>query len=552
MSISKHSIKETAVLFVIFSLCLLVIERYKFINGFSVLSGDRYDFSIVATILEHWFNFYTGKANWSDVLYFYPYQRSIAQTDAYFLVGMAYFPFRLFKLDPFISTEFAGYLIKAVGFFSMFILSKSKIKLTFCWSCVAALLFTLSNGMTIHDQRIQLATVAFAPLLAYLIWSGVESLIDENIYQFRKYGILSGVLFGAWCLTCFYMAWFFLFFTTFYIFFLYIIVDSNVRHLLRRRILENFFSIFLVICVSLISLLPFIWAFLPKSHEVGVRSYESVLSNTVSIIGILQPGTDNILWGRLYSGIIYYLFPAYTPNGEYYNTGFVLPIFLLFVFGAIELIKLWKNARSRKPLFAMVLATLFTWMLALNICGRSAWYFVYHLFPGAKALNVVSTYQLFLALPVVLIAVKYLSSKKIDPKFLGIILAILFVSELNKPYLNFNRALEMERVALSILPPKNCKVFYVSGYPNQSRHLEGFPERINNYYAHNVSAMLIAQLTRIPTINGIASFNPPDWNFGNPNSLDYEERIRHYMRSHDIAHLCRYDLTKKDWSEIVK
>lgn len=68
-------------------------------------------------------------------------------------------------------------------------------------------------------------------------------------------------------------------------------------------------------------------------------------------------------------------------------------------------------------------------------------------------------------------------------------------------------------------------------------------------YAHNVSAMLIAELIHLPTINGFASFNPPDWNFGSPNDADYIQRIRQYAEKHQIRGLCKLNLDTLTWDQ---
>ena len=225
MEIEKNRVLNVAFPALALLLCLLVLARYQIANGFSIISGDRYDYVISTTILEHWFNFFTGKANWSDLLYFHPYGRTIAQTDAYFLVGVAYLPFRLLGFDPFISSEFSGMLIKAMGFVFMFLFVRNKAGLTVSWSVLAAALFTLSNGMTSNSSRLQLATVAFAPLLAHLLWNTFETLLNADIKKFRIFGIASGILFGAWCLSCFYMAWFFVFFAT--VLFIILLLSCN-------------------------------------------------------------------------------------------------------------------------------------------------------------------------------------------------------------------------------------------------------------------------------------------------------------------------------------
>jgi hypothetical protein len=174
---------------------------------------------------------------------------------------------------------------------------------------------------------------------------------------------------------------------------------------------------------------------------------------------------------------------------------------------------------------------------------------VYYGIPGAKALNVVSAYQIFLAFPVVLVSVWFLSRKHIVPAITWLLVGVLFISELNNPYLNLNRQLELDRVVPKSNPPKECKVFYVSGWYDQE-NISGHSEWANNVYAHSVSAMLIAQLTRLATINGMASFNPPDWNLGYPNRDDYEKRVYAYSRNHRILGLCKYALEEKEWTVI--
>jgi hypothetical protein len=525
--------------------CLLVLIRYQIINEFSLLQGDRYDAVIVVNILEHWFDVFSGVSSWTEVNYFYPYTKTIAQTDAYFLVGVAYLPFRLLGLDPFISVELSNLLIKSCGFIGAYLLSRKVFSLSFYWALLVAVLFTLSNGMTIHGQRIQLATVAFTPILALLIWNTIKSFIDDNMARFRKSGIFAGVFFGAWCLTCFYAAWFFLFFTSVFLAILLIYTRSGpVKFsLLKKRFIANYGSVVLVVSCAFLSLIPFIYVFLAKSLEVGVRSYGSVLRQTVSLEGILQVGNDNFLFGPLYNHILSYISPDYYPQGEYYNTGFTLVLFFLFICGCFYFMR--QSCKSSTVILkALVLTSLFTWILTLKLGGYSAWFFVYHLFPGAKALNVVAAYQIFLAFPVIVIAVKYLSIQQMPRTIIGLIVGLLIMGEFNKPYLNLERQVELDRVLLPYAPPETCRVFYVSGIEEQN-HLIG---ESHNLYAHNVIAMRVAQITKIPTINGIASFNPPDSNFSHPNRPDYESRVHAYAQKHNITELCRLDLNSKKWS----
>lgn len=526
-------------------LCLGVLNRYQLLNGFSLLPGDRYDTVISTSILEHWFLFFTGQANWLEVNYFYPYTKTIAQTDAYFLISLAYFPFRFSGLDPFLSAEFAGWIIKSSGFIGTYLLCRKAFSLSFYWALFAAIIFTLSNGMTSHSSRIQLATVAFAPIMGLLFWSAIKAFLQGDSAKFKCMGLGAGIFFGAWCLTCFYMAWFFAFFFTIFIMVILIMVDRDSFSNIKHRLASNYGSVIFVAGAALISLVPFIYAFLPKSRESGVRVYGDVLAWTVPLEGVLQVGHENFLFGKLYNSVLSYISPSYIPHGEYYNTGFPILFFLLFLGGCMHALKRGRTTGADVIFPALVITTLFTWVLALNIFGYSAWYYVFHIFPGAKALRVVSAYQIFLALPVVIIGIKWLSMSRFGLKTIFILCLFLIGEEINKPSINLDRQTEMNRISLPYPPPKECRVFYVSGWNGQEQlGLTG------ELYAHNVSAMPISQLAKIPTINGFASFNPPDWNFSHPGKSDYDGRIFYYSKKHNIHDLCKLNLNTKMWEMI--
>jgi hypothetical protein len=540
----KHNvIWQIFLIFAVLFFCLLIIERYELYNNFSVLPGDAYDAVIMTTILEHWFHVFCGIEKWSYVNYFFPYTNTIAQTDGYFLIGVPYSLFRFLGFDPFLASDLTGLVIKAFGFLGMFLLTRKYFSFTFYWALFIAVLFTLSNGITIHSSRLQLATVAFAPALFMLIWGAVKALWQNDLPQFRKKGALSGLFFGAWCLTCFYMAWFFLFFlVTFFILLLFLGGKQKIIEV-KDKILNNYWSIIFVIVLSLFFLLPFISVYLPKSLEVGVRHYGSVRHYTVSLAGILQVGTENFMWGNIYNSILATI--HYVPSGgEYYNTGVPFILFFVFLCSCIYIIKTKENLVD----LALVFATLITWIFIINIAHHSAWFFIYHLFPGAKALNVISAYQFFLVFPVIIIAVRYLSTQHIVTPILFLLCALMIVEEINHPYLSLDRKVELNKLLLpNGLPPKICKVFYVSGWAEQTSNGDG----VMSIYPHNVTAMMIAERIHIPTINGVASFSPPDWNFSNPNNVDYDARILTYAKKHGITDLCKLDLNNKRWSIVT-
>lgn len=538
------------VLFSVFlAVCMGLVARYQLMNGFTILPGDRFDLVISTTILEHWYHVFTGHAEWSQVGYFHPYTRTIAQTDAYFLVGVAYFPFRLLGLDPFLAAEFANFALRSIGFLGFYLLLRRVFSFSFYWALLGAGLFILSNGMVAHSSRIQLTSLSFAPVLCLLLWNAVQAFLAGEIARFRRNGLAASALYGAWCLTCFYMSWFFTYFFVVAIVVMFLWAGREVRAQLGQRLKAHYGSVLLVLAGTALAMAPFVYAFLPKSREVGVRTYETVKVHTIPWQNILQVGNDNLMFGRFYNSLLSVISPSYTPVGEYATVGFAPILFVLFVAGCIQLLRK-ANRKAMVVLPAVALATLLTWGLALRVGEHSGWYLVYLLFPGAKALNVVAAYQFFLSLPVVLIAVGYLSTQRMGAPIALVLAALLVGEELTRPYINLDRHAEIARAAMPHAPPTDCKAFYVSGWDPKDA-LGGFPEEVTSMYAHNVSAMLIAQAARIPTINGVASFNPKDWNFNAPNRADYDARVFDYARKHDVRGLCKLDLNSKQWSVVA-
>ena len=192
---------------------LLLIYRDQILNGFEFLLGNNtYDNTIHTAILEHCFNVFKGINSWSEVNYFFPYSKTIAQTDAYFLISVFYIPFRLLEIDPYLSTELAGVSLKIFGFFFSYLFSRLVINFRHSYAILVAILFTLNNAMTIHGYRIQLATVAFLPLFAILLYLTIKYLTLNNRKLYFIFGSLFSFLFGLWCFTCLYASYFFFIF----------------------------------------------------------------------------------------------------------------------------------------------------------------------------------------------------------------------------------------------------------------------------------------------------------------------------------------------------
>ncbi|MGP2410211.1 hypothetical protein V2A84_11430 [Yersinia sp. 2553 StPb PI] len=545
-----HGKNKNSIIFFI-SCCvatMLVIYRGQILNGFTFISGDSYDYVISSSILEHWYNVFKGLSHWAETNYYYPYKNTIAQTDAYFIVAIFYSVFRFIGIEPFLASELSSVTLKFVGFISIFFFLRKIFHIPVGWALLGSILFTINNAMVSHNSRLQLATVALAPLLSYLIYKTINNLLINNNKLFRWYGISFGIMYGAWCLTCFYMAWFWtyfvLVFSSLFVIFNYKDVIYGLSKIKIDR--NKLISIFVVFVTFILSIIPFLYVFYPKSQEVKLRTYDMVLNNTIPVYDALQLGINNYLFGSVYNKILLFINPQYTISSEYYNTGVSPILFLLFLFSSAYIFKNRKTSVVGKVIFILFLTTSITWLSVMNFFGHSLWFFVYTIVPGAKAFNAVSTYQIFLAFPIVVIAVNFLSVLKIKNIYLFLIAMLAIASELSAQHLVFNRQEEIEKVTVATAPPSDCQAFYILGW-SPDKISKTFPDWVNNMYSHNVTAMMIAELVNLPTVNGIASFNMPDWNFASPEFSNYPERIHEYAKNHNVKNLCSYNPNTKQW-----
>lgn len=532
---------------VFFGICSISLaHRDILIDGFDFLPGDRYDMVIMSSILEHWRNFWGGYSVWHDVGYFYPYKRTIAQTDGYFLIGIIYSLIRCFSDDIFLSVALTSIVLSFIGFSSLFWLANRGLKFNAGASILISSTFVVLHSIVSHHQRLQLMSVFILPLLSGILICYLRFILEcENKCRISKSGCVFSILYGSLTITCFYVAWFYMLFLLMMLAVICIYQRTLLVNILKRLAYQKKSST-VVLFLFFLSLTPFVWAYFPKSQEVGVRLYSSVSGNLIAPIEIIQVGFDNYLYGPMLRLLFDLVAPKYVPSGEYYNVGLSPFVFLLFILAFF-----YFRSRRKKPeinvFYSLAITSIFCCMLLVKINGHSLWFFVYYLIPGAKALNAVSTFLMVIALAVLLVIGKYLDSINI-PKYLFICIGMLMlIGEVSPSYNDFDRAEENKRIENIPFTPKMCRVFYVTGYKEQ-RSIPKYPEWVNSMYAHNVTAMLLSQIIKLPTINGVASFNPPDWNFAAPWSTDYERRIDQYVNNHNVTGICKFDLNTKKWS----
>lgn len=525
-----------------YAAAMLLFFRKVIASGFDRGFSDRADGIIEISILEHWRNVLIGASRWDVTNYFYPYRATLGYNDGYFLYGMVYAFWRLFA-DPFMADTLNIATFKTVGFFAAYALVARSLRWGRGAALLVALLFTNANGLMVQAGHAQLQSVALLPVAMLLALAVARA---ERAGQRRAACAASAglaLLLAAWLFTAFYMAWFTIFFGA--VFLLCWAGTSGRWHPIA--LLRVFTRHHLVIevggIVFAIAVLPFLTVYLPKARETGGQLYQAVLPYLVRPLDLINVGTSNYVWGWL----IRSLGPA-MAEGEH-NTG--LPL-LLFALAAIAL---WHVIARRRtvgglpidPAFrAFAAAILLCWLLTLRIGTGSAWALVYDWVPGAKGMRVVLRFQLFIVLPVLLLAVGAWRERagawaRRRPLLLTGLLALLIAEQFGSDVpVTVSRTQDGAVLSAISAPPKECRSFYVvTARRNEPPYLDSERDAL---YPHNVDAMFLAEHWRVPTINGFSTFNPPDWNFADPRATDYDRRIARFALRHGLSNICRLDL----------
>jgi len=519
-------------------LSVAVFFRHQLGSGLAVLSGDRLDGLIETTILEHWYNVFRGRDAWNTTKFFYPLQDSLAYNDGYLVYGMLYSPFRLAGLDMLASGELVNICVKAIGFASFYLLSRISYSASWTFATLGAVLFTLSCTSYEQTYHVQLLSVAFAPLLMYLVERHLASLPNRS-RDAALWGCAAAIVLDLWLLTAFYMAWFTLLLIAVGVL---LAVGLRLARLWRPPAVSpgRLWPTALAGGVFVVGALPFLGLYLPKAAETGMHPWSETLSFLPGVLDIVNVGPDNLLFGSADRALNHAVRPDFPAHGEH-TVG--LPPVLLILF-ALSLPSLHRRGLL---LLLTSLSCLVVWTLALHVGSATLWHAVYDIVPGAKAVRVVSRLHILLVAPVILAVIGYLAvlSRRL-PGWLLLALCLLLVLEQidTAPNAGLDHPGEIGRL-LAIPPaPAGCQVFYATttrpGPPLYSEELDGT-------YSLNVDSMLLAEWINLPTVNGMASFVPPGWSLGGTNRPDYAERVKAYLARNHVEHACALDLRSATW-----
>lgn len=542
--------------FIAYLMSMGIVFRDTILSNFDLGFGDRGDAIIEISILEHWRSVFLGLATWNRPFYFHPYADTLGYNDGYFLSGLIYSAWRS-SFDPFIADTLTAFTFKSIGYAATLWLVRGVLRWSWGSAIVIAALATISNSMFVQSIHAQIQTMALLPILAGLAIYTVRAERSERPVA-RLWAALAAVVMGAWLMTAFYFAWFTIYFLIVLIACWFWITGRWRRPELTTLVRAHWRTAAVFVSVFAVAAIPFLLVYAPKAVETGGHGF--MISYTVQPTDLVNTGERNLLWGWLVRALSVVVHAVAPPGGRLeramlggeHEAGFPLLLFALTCAAGYRLLRRRDDTRFVR-VFAV--AIVISWALTLRIWQVSPWILVHYLVPAANGVRVVLRYQLFLVLPVLLLvgAVYRRPFARLwrrRPLAAAGLIALLFLEQINlmQPA-QLSRKAQLAALDAVPAPPAGCGMFYVAAV--RSGEPIYVDRRHNDLYPHNVDAMFLAEKWRLPTINGFSTFNPPDWNFADPDAADYDSRVADYARKYRLAGLCRLDMRDpQPWTRV--
>lgn len=535
---------------VLASLSLLFSFRREIFSGFTLVTGGGEDLRILVAMLEHWYRVVTAGENPRDPLFFFPTKGVLGFTDAYVVHAMFYVVFRALGADIFQAFQFAVMALRLAGGLSMYVLLRHGLRLSLAAALFGCVVFLLWNAALLTVGHGQFFAIALLPVILYCLLLAWETRRLAPVFGF-------GILYSLLLLSSYNLGWYFALSAAVA---LPLIVLVAVRRQGWSAVLAElgrdwrFFCALLVI--PALCLAPFLAIYLPAAQQAGPGDFaQSVLPSMPAAYDIVNLGRDNLLWGRVLTAVFRH---GFQRPLQWELTKGAGPLAFLCVVG----VALWwtgglKRA-DRKQVIGWLLAVTILVMWAMSFDTGThilPWRVVYQFFPGGRAIRAIGRMYLFLAgyfIPVMAIAVdRCLTARRQRALGLALIGAFL-LEQLNLATVTFDHRAELAWLQRVPPPPAACGVFFVSGRSPRpwvaADDAIMTASLINEIYPPQVDAMLIAELTGVPTINGYSSVFPPGFSHWNSSRPEYRQQVADWFGGHPVdRRICELDLTQAVW-----
>ena len=497
-----------------FAIGFIIFFRAQILSRFDLIFGDRGDTRFVVFIHEHVYRAMLGRSDFLSPPFFYDLTNTLSFSDAFLLNQSIYAPMRELGADPYLALLLTIMILSIVGFGFFYALLRRFGHASVVTAAFSSFLFTFANNLYVNANHLQLFTIYYVPVVAYLAIYAVTT-IHKDKYRSLLAGALAGLLYGLLFPTGFYVAWFFglalLIFTLIFVSLSWPamrgwLLSSPARvGLLGLAVVDGF----------VVGLIPFLLIYLPVFRVAGSRDFGEYLLYAPTLADAVNLGA-NLLWADVLEKFGLISHGRGLAGGEQsfaLTPGLQLLIILSLLVGLSS--RLWtvgiRNEFTRAIIIAGAAVYLGLFFVTIKINEHSLFFILSKFLPGAGAIR--SGYRAmivanFFAIGSVGLAVSHIwlvfsrmNTEGLKAKFVRVavpaLMVFVAVEQVNLTQGSLvSRSFEQAHFANLSAAPTACKSFYIATEPGQ-------PSTIVQ-----IDAMLVAQRIGIPTINGYSGNFP--------------------------------------------
>jgi hypothetical protein len=466
------------------------------------LPGDLGDARAVISYVNHWPSFFRGNIGLTETNYFWPLNGGIAGTDLFLLNGILAYILQILGMDVVYSVITTFVLITFFGLIGAFKVFNLKIQSSLHSSFLTIAVST-SYALNAQLGHLQILSTLLIFWVLYFFLSQKSSL--QSVFNPRFFlGVLSWlVLF----LTSWYAAFFLLLTATIYFFWVFV---TNTR-------VENFRIVrsFLVIkhfqwTRSLYILLPSIFSlvvlslvvYAPKLFSGQTRwPWTEVMLYAPRIGDLVNTSTGQQGWIARFNDVFHLNgFPTYERA-----MGLVPLLFFLVLIMSISIFARPDIFSRELRITLLTLASILILPLVDEL-GRSSWWFVWQLFPGASAIRsnariwILATWLALYLLARYLVEIKSLTNRRIVFPVIITLISTMSIRDSQSFWKIEDFVSRGSNKIVSEIIDQRCKAFFIVPIKN------GQAKPLIQY-----EAMAISEVTGIPTLNGSSARNPENY-----------------------------------------
>ena len=505
--------------------CLVYAHRPLFFSKFTELPGRLTDpSSTIMVIFDHWYQFYSGRATWLELPYFYPQPHTLGYSDTFFLFGSLHALFRVAGFDIF--AAYQGFLLLSafIGFSFAFYFVRRQLGLSTWISTACALTIVFAAPMFSNIRYSQLHAVHFLMPIICCGWAACRALLCGQRGRLVGFSALCGLQLGVLFYNSFYVPWMFVFFCCLFVaIYLCLRPRISAAFVYKKRVAVARGLGTFVVMMGL-PLIPFYYTYAPVLAAFG---------------GYNRAQTEG------YLPTVFDLFTVTEHTRDFAFSPSLLCLFFLALGTVLFLLRRKSEHEDKLAAVAsLLLAVLCYWILMVNINGSNLWFSLVQFVPGSQAIRVPFRANLVLLIPALLASV-YLFQIVVDVYtptrfrrlgyFCLLVVAILASTEQFGKRYKTHSATMLRNMIAQVQIPQHCSHFFLHHLPDQRR-------RATVYYSR--LAQVLAAGTGLPTINGYSSHFPKGGKARlRVDTMPYRRSVKSWVTAHKMEHSsCALDL----------